>query len=312
MSKNIAFAWGRLFEPFVRSYLEWEHNTHVFGSTITLGLPPDHPLHGKVTCSPDGYFQALDGSIVLLEFKCPFTRKIVVHKTLSYYRDQIQTGLALSGDLVTKGLFVDACFRMCSLSQLGLHLAHNSGSHRGVVHKTKTPFTRAWGFCILESQQKLVPNQVALFNLGTTTFQAKFESVMLAFSSGIIRPSYTKVRVVCDPRTKAEELKVLKDAKAQFRQDPFRLGGWHPVAFFAWKLLDITEIEEPKNPAYLQSIEAAVISFHKQLEWEKARQAGDFEIVPNTLENDIDILEAFLQGRCVSIENLPPTCTNNG
>ena len=207
---------------------------------------------------------------------------------------------------------MDACFRMCSLNQLGLHLAHNAGPHRGVVHKTKTPFPRAWGICILESKQKLVPNQAALFNLGTTTLQAKFKSVMLAFSSGIIRPYHTKVRVVCDPRTKAEEIKVLKDAKDQFRQDPFRFGGWHPVAFLAWKLLDITEIEEPKNPAYLQSIEAAVTSFHKQLAWEKAKQACDFQIVPNTLENDIDILEAFLQGRCVSIENLPPTCTNNG
>ena len=30
LSKNIACAWGRLFEPFVREYLEWEHNTRVF------------------------------------------------------------------------------------------------------------------------------------------------------------------------------------------------------------------------------------------------------------------------------------------
>ena len=300
MSKNIACAWGKLFEPFARAYLEWAHNTHVFGNTISLNLAKDHPLYGKVTCSPDGYFQALDGSIVLLEFKCPFTRKIAVHKTPAQYRDQIQTGLALSGEFVTKGLFVDACFRMCSLSQLGLHLAHNAGPHRGVIHKTKTPFPRAWGICILESKRKLTPNQASLFNLGTITSQAKFESVMLAIASGMIQTYCNKVRVVHDPRTKVEELKVLRDAKDQFRQDPWRFGGWHPVAFFAWKLLDITEIVEPKNPAYLQSIEAAVTSFHKHLELEKARQSGDFEIVPNNLENDMDILEAFLQGRVIT------------
>ena len=186
---------------------------------------------------------------------------------------------------------------MCSLSQLGMHLAHNAGPHRGVIHKTKTPFPRAWGICILESKQKLTPNQASLFNLGTTTAQAKFESVMLAISSGVIQTYSNRVRVVCDPRTKAEELKVLRDAKDQFRQDPWRFGGSHPVAFFAWKLLDITEIVEPKNPAYLQSIEAAVTSFHKHLELEKARQSGAFEIVPNNFENDMDILEAFLQGR---------------
>ena len=269
----------------------------MFGHTILLNLAKDHPLYGKVTCSPDGYFQALDGSIVLLEFKCPFKRKIAVHKTPAYYRDQIQTGLALSGESVPKGLFVDACFRMCSLSQLGMNLAHNAVPHGGVIHKNKTPFPRAWGICILESNQKITPNQASLLNLGTTTSQPMFARVMLGISSGAIQTYYNRVRVVLDPRAKAEELQVLKAAKDQFRYDPWRFGGWHPVAFFAWKLLDITEIAEPKNPTYLQSIEAAVTSFHRHLELEKARQAGDFQIVPNNLVNDMDVLEAFLQGQ---------------
>ena len=63
LSNNVACAWGKLFEPFARAYIEWEHNTQVFGNTITLNLSEGHPLYGKVTCSPDGYFQALDGSI---------------------------------------------------------------------------------------------------------------------------------------------------------------------------------------------------------------------------------------------------------
>ena len=135
-------------------------------------------------------------------------------------------------------------------------------------------------------------------NLGTTTSQAMFARVMCGISSGDIRVYYNRVRVVFDPRAKAEELAVLKDAKDQFRYDPWqRFGGSHPVAFFAWKLLDITEIVEPKNPTYLQSLEAAINTFHCNLELEKARQAGDLEIVPNNLENDMDILEAFLQGR---------------
>ena len=297
MSKNVACAWGKLFELFARAYFEWEHNTHVFGHTISLNLAKDYPLYGKVTCSPDGYFKANDESIVLLEFKCPFKRKIAVHKTPTQYRDQIQTGLAFSGERLTKGLFVDACFRMCSLSQLGMNLAHNATPHCGVIHKTKTPFPRAWGICILESQQKITPNQASLLNLGTTTSQAMFARAMLGISSGAIQTYYNRVRVVFDPRAKAEELKVLKDAKDHFRYDPWRFGGWYPVAFSAWKLLDITEIVEPKNPTYLQSIEAAITSFHRHLEMEKARQAGHFQIVPNNLVNDMDILEAFLQGQ---------------
>ena len=297
LSNNVACAWGKLFESFARDYIEWKHNTKVFGNTISLNLAEGHPLYGKVTCSPDGYFQALDGSIVLLEFKCLFKRKIVVNKIPALYRDQVQTGLALSGELVTKGLFVDCCFRMCSLSQIGMNLTHNSGPHYGAIHTTKTPFPQAWGICILESQRKLTPKQAALLNLGTTTSPATFTKTMLAISSGELQVYYNRVRVICDARTKAEELFVLKNAKAQFRRASWRVGVSYPVAFFAWKLLDITEIEEPKNPLYLKSIEPAITAFHRNLELEKARQAGDFEIVPNTLENDIDVLEAFLQGQ---------------
>ena len=109
LSQNVACAWGRLFELFAREYIEWRNNTKVFGHTISLNLAKNHPLYGKVTCSPDGYFQALDKSLILLEIKCPFKRKIAVNKIPAVYRDQVQTGLALSGEFVTKGLFSSGC-----------------------------------------------------------------------------------------------------------------------------------------------------------------------------------------------------------
>ena len=57
-------------------------------------------------------------NLVLLEFKCSFKREIAKNRNPSYYSDQIQTGLALSGESVNKGLFVDSCFRICSLRQI--------------------------------------------------------------------------------------------------------------------------------------------------------------------------------------------------
>ena len=216
LSKNVACTWGKLFEPFARAYIEWKHSTQVFGHTISLNLAKTHPLYGKVTCSPDGYFQALDESLVLLEIKCPFTRKIAVNKIPALYRDQVQTGLALSGDLVTKGLFVDCCFRMCSLSQLGMTLDHNPTQHYRLITKAKTPFPQAWGICILESKHKLTPRQSALVNLGTTKSIDTFEDTMHDISSGVLQVCYNRVRVIWSPRTKAEELFVLKNAKAEF------------------------------------------------------------------------------------------------
>ena len=299
LSQNVACAWGRLFEAFAREYIEWKHNTKVFGHTISLNLAKTHPLYGKVTCSPDGYFQALDESLTLLEIKCPFTRKIAVNNIPALYRDQVQTGLALSGELVTKGLFVDCYFRMCSLTQLGMNLNHNT-THHHTLHRTKTPFSQAWGICILESKYKLTPRQASILNLGTTKSIDIFEKTLLAIDSGKfdeLRVRYNRVRVIWDPRTKEEELFVLKQAKAEFHRAPWHGNWYYPVAFFAWKLLDITEIEEVKAPDYLKSLEPAITEFHRNLELEKAKEVGELETTENTLENDIDMLEAFLQGR---------------
>ena len=121
---------------------------------------------------------------------------------------------------------------------------------------------------------------------------------LLAIESGEIQVRYNKVRTICDPRTKAEELFVLKQAKVQFRRVSWRFGLAYPVAFFAWKLLDITEIEEPKNPLYLQELEPAITAFHNQLSQAQASQEeGPQETVPNTLANDTDALEDFLKGQ---------------
>ena len=118
---------------------------------------------------------------------------------------------------------------------------------------------------------------------------------MLAINSGEIQVCYNKVRTICDTRTKAEELFVLKQAKKQFRQSSWRVGQAYPVAFFAWKLLDITEIEEPKNPFYLQELESVITAFHNQLA--QASHEGPQETITNTLVNDTDVLEAFLKGQ---------------
>ena len=45
---------------------------------------------------------------------------------LLYYRDQVQTDLALSGKRVNKAIFVDACLRISSWEQFDFTLEHNA------------------------------------------------------------------------------------------------------------------------------------------------------------------------------------------
>ena len=311
LSKNVACVWGTLFEPFARAFFEWEHNSNVFGYNLSLNLAKDHPLYCKVTCSPDGYFKPKYDTctIALLEFKCPYKRTIVVHKTPAQYRDQLQTGLALSGEWVTKGLFVDTYFRMCSLGQLGMNLEHNATLNGGVVHKTKTPFPRAWGICFLRSKTKLRPKQTQLLDLCGVQSQLLFADIMFSIAKQDILVDYPKIWVVYDQAAKKRELATLRAANAHFRQATWGRGEFYPVAFFAWKLLDITEIWEDKQPNFLEAIQDTINSFHKNLERQKTLQANPVKTIPNTLKDDSAMLESFLSDQLSLIEKPPPLCT---
>ena len=176
---NTACTWGNIFEPLIRKFFEQKHSVTVFGQSISLDLAKDNPLYRKVTCSPDGYFKTSDNTFALLEFKCPFKRKIAINAIPRYYRDQIQTGLALSGDMVPNGLFVDAYFRMCSFDQIGPCQSHNSFLNRTNEYKTKHKTPLAWGVCYVYSKQSLFKTQKNILDLGSPKItKALFEKVM--------------------------------------------------------------------------------------------------------------------------------------
>ena len=108
-TKNVSCTWGSIFEPLAREFFKRKHSVSIFGYDSYLRLPRDNPLYGKLTFSPDGYF--LDhqkGTLKLVEFKCPCTRRIVRNAVPPHYIDQIQTGLHLIK--MSKAIF--ACFRM--------------------------------------------------------------------------------------------------------------------------------------------------------------------------------------------------------
>ena len=98
--------------------------------------------------------------------------------------------------------------------------------------------------------------------------------------------SYMKFGGV-DFEDKCDFLKRL--SKETFRKE-WPANSYKPVAFFAWKLLDITEIWATKQPDFLQSIQEAVNRFHENLS-EQKRQS-EAPIVKNT-GDDSALMEAF-------------------
>jgi hypothetical protein len=125
--------WGVLFEDVIAAYTAVDLGSPVRGDEICVRAVAGHRN------SPDGYlvaqfYRAADGQlriwttdmppgirtqkeILLLEFKCPFTRK-PQQRAPAQYRPQLWSGLAVS-PIAHQGLFVDAVFRKCPLLDLG-------------------------------------------------------------------------------------------------------------------------------------------------------------------------------------------------
>ena len=142
---SVACSRGTIFKRPIKEYMEQKHRVSIFGITVCLNTHKDHPLYQKLTCSPDGYF-VKDGKLVLVEFKCPFKRAIARKSPPKQYVEQLQANLALRGDNVKSGLFVDAFFRICSFKQLLRGVEYNKDRNNSYYLPSVTS-PLAWGVC---------------------------------------------------------------------------------------------------------------------------------------------------------------------
>jgi len=125
--------WGTLFEDNICAYVELDIGSKVLGDNICIQELPGHRN------SPDGYivarfYRGADGrlhlwttdmnpsippiwQILMLEFKCPMSRKPKSGKVPPQYRPQLHSGLMVS-PVAHRGLYVDAVFRKCGIMDL--------------------------------------------------------------------------------------------------------------------------------------------------------------------------------------------------
>src|SRR3990167_7874628 len=85
---NIYTEHGNRYElAAIQKYLSLTDNIH-----IDLNIIP-HNYIDFIAYSPDGICIDKDGNIILIEVKCPYTRKIVKGEIPSYYIPQVQLGM---------------------------------------------------------------------------------------------------------------------------------------------------------------------------------------------------------------------------
>lgn len=134
--------WGNLFEDVIKRYVEIDKCCEILGEDLFVmgptgtsyspdGLAVMDIKHDEefeeetLEDTPNGLMRRVHmvnigvkrREIVLVEFKCPFSR-IPSGYTPDYYMPQVKMGLEIL-ELPTSGLFIEGVFRKCTWEQLG-------------------------------------------------------------------------------------------------------------------------------------------------------------------------------------------------
>ena len=166
--------WGTLFEDIIGAYVEADLGAPIQGDDICIR---EHPGHRN---SPDGYivarfYRGTGGArhlwttdmspriptverILLLEFKCPMSRK-PLGTVPRQYKPQVWSGLAVS-PVAHLGLYVDAVFRKCGVADLGDSPDYDTGYHRFDHGRWELPV--AWGLIGVYAPRLDAPRRVRL------------------------------------------------------------------------------------------------------------------------------------------------------
>lgn len=143
-SGNTATRWGNLFESITRAWTQ--HVLQMDGPIVETSSVEG--VIKRQRYSPDGLgvVRLLSENnrpvyyIVLFEFKSPFGT-LPNGKIPKHYVPQVQTGL-VSIPICELALFINACYRKCTLSQLGFSSTYDESFHAGDFKKLKNGLKR--------------------------------------------------------------------------------------------------------------------------------------------------------------------------
>lgn len=299
-SDTLSCWWGTLFEEIVAEIVEIDMGNKVKGTKICIQKYEGHRT------SPDGYMIARfykDNDIyhlwttdlpediislsiiVLLEFKCPITRK-TTENIPKYYKPQVLSGLAVS-PLAHKGLFIDSTFKKCSIDHLGNNPLYDISFHKR-TSKDIDLSPIAWGtVSIYVSLSKITDEIKEVYNayfdmefieddddiidLGDAPYDI-FHKIICLLNNHHLIATKTTVRFADGRGTKQ-----LFDIRKRTNCRVF--------AILPWKLFDITYIPVDRELCFLENIYPTIQKIH--------------EIVKDSIENN-----SYERGKIINICNM--------
>lgn len=249
--------WGNVFEEIIIKICEIELGNKVKGNNICIQMYEGHRN------SPDGYMVVYlyikkDGSlgiwttdmdvdkkilsmIVLLEFKCPITRK-VTDTIPNYIIPQLQSGISVS-PIVHKGLFVDSLFRKCSLNDLDYTTNYDKSFHK-TAEKLSQPI--CIGIIKFYAKKDFVVDHDIPIDIGCEENIKYFEKYMNLASNGYIGLNNISAKFI-DGRSN-ENMK-LDDFNSEFEIC---------IAILPWKLFDLLFVPINKQHGFMDLVKPLI------------------------------------------------------
>ncbi len=306
--------WGTLLEPVIESVVAADLGTELCGTDINVPAP----FAGHAN-SPDGYgvvtvvlgesakgdlvWDVVDTSpagrelaaaaakahgraqtaTVLLEFKAPYMRVPKAGQVPKHYLPQVRSGLALSPP-ADFGLFVDACFRRCSLEALGPSPEYDETYHRDRAAALVGLDPYAWGVVAIYAPSTIgkappledgtCPAHVAwtlrgeyfgsvhtdpinAVDFGDCSARA-FDTMLEMTGKSAWRSEHSRP-FFADGRARAADCDVATSLGEEFeRLEGACPDGFHLLGYFPWKLLMLEYVPVERQPGFLDEIRPLV------------------------------------------------------
>lgn len=290
--------WGNLFEDTIKYHVERIYNTYVYGDNVFIPCTTG-PLANMLAYSPDGLcaisnkvlierhgkmhdmssLKPNEESIVLLEFKAPYSRIINLRKVPEYYVSQPLLGLDMirtkenfsEKRLCSLSLFIECSFRVCHEDDIGhgrLHSGYPSINPESTPHGLSHchGFVYVFGPTSCPVFDKILDkfgqdgpdNQLCLLDKKTldTMVNACIDGPLVTLHSGPFKTRDAlmkrKETLLSDPATSASSLK----------ND---ISGLTCYGTLYWKLLDFSSTPIFPDTEFLERHESQIKFFNESL-----------------------------------------------
>jgi len=272
---NISCSWGNVFENVITKVVEIDLGNNVKGANICIQKIEGHRN------SPDGYIvlhlykkdekyqiwttnlnkDLIELSIiVLLEFKCPISRK-VTGDIPKYYKPQVLSGLAVS-PIASKGLYVEGVFKKCSIKQLELNYEIDTD-----FHKTKmNTLPIAYGIIPIYMDKYNIINNCTKFYEYVFDKKYSIDTNNIIDLGSISGDMFGSIMLLIDEFKLTMKTSTVKffDSRGDTDVYNFNIDNNKVLfAFLPWKLFDLSYIPIDREPNFLESIYPIIQRVHK-------------------------------------------------